>query len=112
MGWCTPHSTLGELQLIKNVHADKQVIKIKHERSWFGLASVVSILYCSVWLKVHRPTNLSENYFSIFTENKKNENLIFCKIANVTDVNLVLKERTHKIKMKYSMNQYSNEPVA
>jgi len=28
--------------------------------------------------------------------------------ANVTDVNLVLKERTHKIKMKYSMHQYSN----
>jgi len=28
--------------------------------------------------------------------------------ANVTDVNLVLKERAHKIKMKYSMNQYSN----
>ena len=32
------------------------------------------------------------HYFSIFTENKKNEHLIFC---NVTDVNLVLKERTH-----------------
>jgi len=28
--------------------------------------------------------------------------------ANVTDVNLVLKERAHKIKMKYSMHQYSN----
>ena len=28
--------------------------------------------------------------------------------ANVMDVNLVLKERTHKIKMKYSMHQYSN----
>ena len=28
--------------------------------------------------------------------------------ANVTDVNLVLKERTQKIKMKYSMHQYSN----
>jgi len=28
--------------------------------------------------------------------------------ANVTDVNLILKERTHKIKMKYSMDQYSN----
>ena len=28
--------------------------------------------------------------------------------ANVTDVNLVLKERTHKIKIKYSMHQYSN----
>ena len=28
--------------------------------------------------------------------------------ANVTDVNLVLKERTHKIKMKYYMHQYSN----
>ena len=27
--------------------------------------------------------------------------------ANVTDVNLVLKERTHKIKIKYSMHQYS-----
>ena len=28
--------------------------------------------------------------------------------VNVTDVNLVLKERTHKIKIKYSMHQYSN----
>ena len=28
--------------------------------------------------------------------------------ANVTDVNLVLKERTQKIKIKYSMPQYSN----
>ena len=28
--------------------------------------------------------------------------------ANVTDVNLVLKKRTHKIKIKYSMHQYSN----
>ena len=28
--------------------------------------------------------------------------------ANVTDVNLVLKERAHKIKMKYYMHQYSN----
>ena len=28
--------------------------------------------------------------------------------ANVTDVNLVLKERAHKIKMKYSMHQYFN----
>ena len=28
--------------------------------------------------------------------------------ANVTDVNLVLKERAHKLKMKYSMHQYSN----
>jgi len=28
--------------------------------------------------------------------------------ANVKDVNLVLKERAHKIKMKYSMHQYSN----
>ena len=27
--------------------------------------------------------------------------------ANVTDVNLVLKERTHKIKIKDSMHQYS-----
>ena len=27
--------------------------------------------------------------------------------ANVTDVNLVLKERAHKIKIKYSMHQYS-----
>jgi len=27
--------------------------------------------------------------------------------AKVTDVNLVLKERTHKIKIKYSMHQYS-----
>jgi len=27
---------------------------------------------------------------------------------NVTDVNLVLKERIHKIKIKYSMHQYSN----
>jgi len=27
--------------------------------------------------------------------------------ANVTDVNLVLKERSHKIKIKYSMHQYS-----
>jgi len=28
--------------------------------------------------------------------------------GNVTDVNLVLKERTHKTKIKYSMHQYSN----
>jgi len=28
--------------------------------------------------------------------------------ANVTDVNLVLKERTHKIKIKYSVHQFSN----
>jgi len=28
--------------------------------------------------------------------------------ANVKDINLVLKKRTHKIKMKYSMDQYSN----
>jgi len=28
--------------------------------------------------------------------------------TNVTDVNLILKERTHKIKIKYSMHQYSN----
>ena len=28
--------------------------------------------------------------------------------ANVRDINLVLKERTHKIKIKYSMHQYSN----
>ena len=28
--------------------------------------------------------------------------------ANVTDVNLVLKERIHKIKNEYSMHQYSN----
>ena len=28
--------------------------------------------------------------------------------ANVTDVNLVLKERTHKIEIKYSMHLYSN----
>ena len=27
--------------------------------------------------------------------------------ANITDVNLVLKERTHKIKIKYSMHRYS-----
>jgi len=27
---------------------------------------------------------------------------------NATDVNLVLKERAHKIEMKYSMHQYSN----
>ena len=26
--------------------------------------------------------------------------------ANITDVNLVLKEHTHKIKIKYSMHQY------
>jgi len=32
------------------------------------------------------------HYFSIFTENTKNEHL---SSANVTDVNLVLKERTH-----------------
>ena len=32
------------------------------------------------------------HYFSIFTENKKNEHL---SSANVTDVNLVLKEPTH-----------------
>jgi len=32
------------------------------------------------------------HYFSIFTENKKMSNL---SSANVTDVNLVLKERTH-----------------
>ena len=32
------------------------------------------------------------HYFSIFTENKKNEHLIFCECL---DVNLVLKERTH-----------------
>ena len=32
------------------------------------------------------------HYFSIFTENKKNEHL---SSANVTDVNLVLKKRTH-----------------
>jgi len=32
------------------------------------------------------------HYFSIFTENKKNEHL---SSANVMDVNLVLKERTH-----------------
>ena len=44
------------------------------------------------------------HYFSIFTENKKNEHLI---ILNVTDVNLVLKERTNKTKIKYSMHQYS-----
>ena len=31
--------------------------------------------------------------------------------ANVTDVNLVLKERADKIKMKYSMHQYSNSYV-
>jgi len=28
--------------------------------------------------------------------------------ANVMDVNLVLKERIHKIKIKYSTHQYSN----
>jgi len=28
--------------------------------------------------------------------------------ANVTDINLVLTERTHKITIKYSMHQYSN----
>ena len=28
--------------------------------------------------------------------------------ANVMDVNLVLKECTHKIKIKYSVHQYSN----
>ena len=28
--------------------------------------------------------------------------------ANVTDVNLVLKERAHNIKVKYSMHQYSS----
>ena len=28
--------------------------------------------------------------------------------ANVMDINLVVKERTHKIKIKYSMHQYSN----
>jgi len=28
--------------------------------------------------------------------------------ANVMDVNLVLKKRANKIKMKYSMHQYSN----
>ena len=28
--------------------------------------------------------------------------------ANVMDVNLVLKERTNKIKIKYSVYQYSN----
>jgi len=33
--------------------------------------------------------------------------LILMPHANVTDVNLVLKERTHKIKIKYSMHQYS-----
>ena len=27
--------------------------------------------------------------------------------ANITDSNLVLKERTHRIKIKYSMHQYS-----
>jgi len=32
------------------------------------------------------------HYFSIFTENKKNEHFIFCECH---DVNLVLKERTH-----------------
>jgi len=31
--------------------------------------------------------------------------------ANVTDVNLVLKECAYKIKMKYSMHQYSNSYV-
>jgi len=30
----------------------------------------------------------------------------FCS-ANITDGNLVLKERTHRIKIKYSMHQYS-----
>ena len=46
------------------------------------------------------------HYFSIFTENKKMSTL---SSANVTDVNLVvLKERAHKIKIKYSMHQYSN----
>ena len=28
--------------------------------------------------------------------------------ANVTDVNLVLKESAHKIKIKYSMHEYAN----
>jgi len=28
--------------------------------------------------------------------------------AHVTDVNIVLKERTHKMKIKYSMHQYYN----
>jgi len=27
--------------------------------------------------------------------------------ANITDGNLVIKERTHRIKIKYSMHQYS-----
>jgi len=33
--------------------------------------------------------------FNIFTENKKNEHLIFFECHVLTDVNLVLKERTH-----------------
>jgi len=34
--------------------------------------------------------------------------MITLSSANATDINLVLKECTHKIKMKYSMHQYSN----
>ena len=45
------------------------------------------------------------HYFSILRRVRKMSTL---SSADVTDVNLVLKERTHKIKIKYSMQQYSN----
>ena len=45
------------------------------------------------------------HYFSILRRIRKMSTL---SSANVTDVNLVLKERTHKLKIKHSMHQYSN----
>jgi len=42
------------------------------------------------------------HYVSILRRIRKMSTL---SSANVTDVNLVLKERTHKIKIKYSMHQ-------
>jgi len=52
-------------------------------------------------IRVRIRVRLRVALFSIFTENKKNEHLIFCECH-------VLKESTHKINIKYSMHQYSN----
>ena len=59
-----------------------------------NLINLLGKLVLGLWL------DSELHYFSIFTENKI---MITLSSANVTDVNLVLKERTHA-----SMPQYAN----
>ena len=62
-------------------------VPVRQYTTLIYLINLLGKLVLGLWLD-----SAELHYFSFFTDNKKNEHLTS---ANVTDVNLVLKERTH-----------------